>query len=145
MKIGELAAATGLTVDTLRYYEKRRVLDPPQRQANGYRRYGAQHVERLRFVHSATTLGFSLDEIASILVRLGTGSIGRAELEQALLAKLREVGTEIARLSALETTLRATLSSLSCAYQQPVSASGATLREAGQAVRIRSLNKGAAA
>jgi DNA-binding transcriptional MerR regulator len=145
MKIGELAAATGLTVDTLRYYEKRLVLDPPQRQANGYRRYGAQHVERLRFVHSARTMGFSLDEIAAILVRLGTGSVGRAELEHALLGKLDEVAAEIARLGVLEAKLRATLSSLSCAYQQPLSASGATLREAGQAVRIRSLKKGDAA
>ncbi len=141
MKIGELAAATGVTVDTLRYYEKLRVLDSPQRQANGYRRYGAQHVERIQFVQSAQALGFSLAEIAAFLPRLGAGKMGRAELEAALLEKLREARAEIARLTELESKLSDTLAALSCAYDAPVSTSTATRRQPGVAVRLRSLKR----
>lgn len=139
MKIGELAAATGLSVDALRYYEKLGLIEPAQRQANGYRRYGAQHVERLGFVQSAKAMGFSLAEIAAFIPRLGAGAMGRAELERELLAKLDEVRLEIARLRALEHMLNTTLASLSCAYEVPVSPAKATLPAAGQAVRIRSL------
>ncbi len=141
MKIGELAAATGLTVDTLRYYEKRRVLDPPQRQANGYRRYGAQHLERIRFVQSAKTLGFSLDEIVSFIPRLGAGKMGRAELEAELQEKLREVRAEIAKLGALECNLTKTLSALSCADDAPVSSDKATVHQAGEPVHVRTLKR----
>ena len=141
MKIGELATATGLTVDTLRYYEKLLVLDPAHRQANGYRRYGPQHLERIKFVQSAKTLGFSLAEIVSILPKLGAGTMGRAELEIALHEKRREVRLEIAKLNALERQLTSTLSGLSCAYGAPVSSRQATVREGGEPVRVRSLKK----
>lgn len=141
MKIGELASATGLTVDTLRYYEKLLVLDPPQRQANGYRRYGAQHLERIRFVQGAKTLGFSLAEIVSFIPRLGAGKMGRAELEIELHEKLREVREEIAKLNALERNLTNTLSALSCSYDAPVSPEKATVRAAGEPMRVRTLKR----
>ncbi len=139
MKIGELAAATGVTVDTLRYYEKCLVLQPPVRQANGYRHYGVEHLERIRFVQSAKALGFSLAEIVSIIPRLGT--MGRAELELELGQKLREVRLEIARLTALEADLSRTLSGFSCAYDAPLSSEQASVDEPGEPVRVRSLKK----
>jgi DNA-binding transcriptional MerR regulator len=144
MKIGELAAATGLTVDTLRYYEKLRVLDPPRRLANGYRRYGAQHLERIRFVQSAKALGFSLAEIVTFIPRLSAGKMGRAELEAELHEKLREVRAEIAKLGALERNLTKTLSALSCAYDAPLSSEEATAHQAGEPVHVRTLKRAAA-
>jgi DNA-binding transcriptional MerR regulator len=141
MKIGELAAATGLTVDTLRYYEKLLVLDPPQRLANGYRRYGAQHLERIKFVQGAKTLGFSLAEIVSFIPRLGAGKMGRAELEAELQEKLREVRAEIAKLGALERNLTNTLSALTCAYDAPLSPEKATVHQAGEPVHVRTLKR----
>jgi DNA-binding transcriptional MerR regulator len=145
MKIGELASATGLTVDTLRYYEKLLVLDPPQRHSNGYRSYGAQHLERIRFVQGAKTLGFSLAEIVSFIPRLGAGKMGRADLEIELHEKLREVREEIAKLNALERNLTDTLSALSCAYDTPVSSLNATVNAPGETVRVRTLKRADAA
>ncbi len=67
MKIGELAAQTGVPTKTIRYYEEIDVLPPPERAANGYRSYGPGAVERLLFVRDARTTGLSLTEISSIL------------------------------------------------------------------------------
>lgn len=141
MKIGELAAATGLTLDTLRYYEKLQVLDPPRRKAKGYRRYGVQHLERVRFVQSAKALGFSLAEIAAFIPKLGAGKMGRADLEAELSGKLREVHLEITRLTALERKLTQPLSALSCPGDAPLSSSQATLNGPGEAVPVRSLKR----
>ncbi|MES2320069.1 MAG: MerR family transcriptional regulator [Pseudomonadota bacterium] len=141
MKIGELASVTGLSADTLRYYEKMAVLDPPVRQANGYRHYNQQHVERLKFVQSAKALGFSLAEIVAFIPRLGVGQFGRAEIEHELRVKLHEVGREIARLQELERHLTVTFEGLSCKFDAPLSTGAATVDDPGQAVRVRPLKR----
>jgi DNA-binding transcriptional MerR regulator len=64
MKIGELARRAGVTVDTIRFYERRGVLPAPQRQRCGYRVYPEATLERLRLARSMRALGFKLDEIA---------------------------------------------------------------------------------
>ncbi len=69
MNISALAKATGVTVDTLRYYEKQMLLDAPAREENGYRVYTEAHLERVRFVRGAQALGFSLAEIRSWVFR----------------------------------------------------------------------------
>ena len=68
MKIGELAKATGLTTNTIRYYELHRLLEDPERTESGYRMYGEADVERLEFVKKAKRLGLSLEEIREILI-----------------------------------------------------------------------------
>lgn len=67
MRIGELAAKTGVSTKAIRYYEDIDVLPPPERGANGYRSYGPAAVERLLFVRDARATGLSLTEIRSIL------------------------------------------------------------------------------
>ena len=67
MKIGELAAATGVTTKAIRYYESIGVLDEPARTDVGYRSYGAEAIERLEFVKQAQSSGLALTEIKSIL------------------------------------------------------------------------------
>src|SRR5690606_25690548 len=67
MKIGELAKATGLNTRTVRYYENIGLLPEPERLANGYRRYGDQTAERLKFIRDAQASGLSLAEIGMIL------------------------------------------------------------------------------
>mgnify|MGYP001081804194 CR=1 FL=1 len=67
MKIGELAAQTGVTAKTVRYYESIGVLPEPLRGTSGYRDYDAEAVERLRFVRDAQATGLSLAEISSVL------------------------------------------------------------------------------
>jgi MerR family mercuric resistance operon transcriptional regulator len=63
----ELARRTGCNLETIRYYEKVRLLPEPPRTAGGYRSYDTTHERRLRFVLRARELGFSLDEIRELL------------------------------------------------------------------------------
>lgn len=67
MKIGELARLAGVNVQTVRYYERRGLLEEPARRASGYREYTPATLERLRFIRRAQELGFTLTEIAELL------------------------------------------------------------------------------
>ena len=67
MKIGELASITGLTIETIRYYERESLLPRHARTEGGYRIFGAEDLERLDFIKRAKRLGFSLAEIRDVL------------------------------------------------------------------------------
>ena len=67
MRVGELAAAGGVTAKTVRYYESLGLLAPPRRLSNGYREYGPDAVDRLRFVRDSQAAGLTLHEAGSIL------------------------------------------------------------------------------
>ncbi len=73
MKISDAAAASGCHLETIRYYERVGLMPPPARTASGYRAYRPAEVERLRFISRGRELGFSLEEIRS-LVRLDDDS-----------------------------------------------------------------------
>lgn len=72
--IGQLARLAGVGVDTVRFYERARLLPAPDRTAAGYRQYPTEAVARLRFIKQAQALGFSLDEIKRILSLRGQGA-----------------------------------------------------------------------
>jgi DNA-binding transcriptional MerR regulator len=135
MNISELAKATGVTSDTLRYYERQALLDPPARQQNGYRSYTDADVERLRFVRGAQALGFSLAEIRSIVHQLSSGTFGRAEIERHLLAKMTQIDAHIRQLRTLKKELANTFASLKCSVDSPVSIAEATPANPGHGVR----------
>jgi DNA-binding transcriptional MerR regulator len=67
LAIGDLARRTGCKVQTIRYYEQIGLLPHPARTAGGQRRYGAAHLDRLLFIRHSRELGFSLDQIRSLL------------------------------------------------------------------------------
>ncbi len=67
MKIGHVSSASGCRIETIRYYERIGLLAPPVRTESGYRQYVESNVERLRFITRGRALGFSLEEIASLL------------------------------------------------------------------------------
>ena len=67
MKIGEAAAASGCHLETIRYYERVGLVAPPSRTGSGYRAYNQGDVDRLRFISRGRELGFSLEEIRSLL------------------------------------------------------------------------------
>lgn len=67
MTIGQLAAAGGVGVETVRYYQRRQLLPQPARPLGGIRRYAAADLRRLRFIRHARELGFALQEIADLL------------------------------------------------------------------------------
>ena len=140
MKIGELAQLSGVSADTLRYYEKLRLLDPPTRSDNGYRSYGNSHLERVQFIRSARGLGFSLSQIADIVPRLSSGQFGRKEIEQQLKAKIAEIDAQMQTLQNLRQSLLNTFDALSCPPGDTVSTTGATVQEPSAPVRIKGLH-----
>lgn len=67
MKIGEVARQTGVGIETIRYYERKGLLDEPQRRPSGYRQYDETVVARLQFIRRSKELGFTLAEINELL------------------------------------------------------------------------------
>ena len=95
LTIGRLARAAGVGVETVRYYQQRKLLPTPAASA-GFRQYPAALVNRIRFVKRAQELGFSLDEIAGLL-RLEDGS-DRASIRNIAGARLAQIETKLADL-----------------------------------------------
>jgi MerR family mercuric resistance operon transcriptional regulator len=67
MRIGELSAKAGVNVQTIRFYEREKLLRKPMRTASGYRTFEAADLERVRFIKDSQQLGFSLKEIKELL------------------------------------------------------------------------------
>src|SRR3990167_4981655 len=99
--IGWLAKSAGVYVQTVRYYEKRKLLSPSGRRPSGYRIYGNEALTRLRFIRNAQTLGFTLREIGELLnLRVTTGT--RCEdVQRRAEAKLQSVEAKIIDLQTL--------------------------------------------
>lgn len=94
--IGALAAAAGVGVETVRYYQRRGLLHPPTNRRGAFRVYGEGELARLRFIRRAQALGFSLDEIAALMALDEETDHTRArELAQ---AKINDVDSRIRRL-----------------------------------------------
>jgi MerR family copper efflux transcriptional regulator len=104
MRIGELALATGLTRDTLRFYEERGLLSA-RRRANGYRDYPPEAVEWLCYLRSAQALGFTLADIEAGMPLLADPANAGAELRAALERKLGDIDARIAGLAQLRAAL----------------------------------------
>jgi MerR family copper efflux transcriptional regulator len=111
MRIGELAAATGLSRDTLRFYEERGLL-AARRRANGYRDYPAEAVEWLCYLRSAQALGFTLADIEAGMPLLADPANAGEELRAALLRKLGDIDARIAGLAELRAALAAKIDDL---------------------------------
>ncbi|MGF6092296.1 Hg(II)-responsive transcriptional regulator [Pseudomonas sp. 18173] len=67
LSIGKLAQAAGVNIETIRYYQRRGLLDEPPKPLSGFRRYLPEQVKRLRFIKRAQALGFTLDEVRALL------------------------------------------------------------------------------
>ncbi|HLL16295.1 MAG TPA: heavy metal-responsive transcriptional regulator [Pyrinomonadaceae bacterium] len=98
LRIGEVAEATGVSVEALRFYERRGLLGRPARTASGYRAYDGGVLERLAFIKRAQAIGFSLDEIAEILEMRGRGEAPCLEVREAARRKLAELDTRLREL-----------------------------------------------
>lgn len=103
LTIGSLAGAAGVSVETIRFYQRRGLMSAPHRLHGSIRRYSDADLGRVRFIKAAQRLGFSLDEIDSLL-RLEDGTHcdeARALGER----KLRDVRDKLADLGRIETAL----------------------------------------
>ncbi len=98
MKIGELATRAGVSVDTVRFYEKRGLLPAPPRRASGYRIYTDRAVERIRWVKFVQGLGLDLDEIREVLAMLEQGSASCENQRPRLSAVVDRLDRQIAGL-----------------------------------------------
>lgn len=82
MKISTVAANSGCNLETIRYYERIGLMPPPERTPKGYREYSEADVERLRFISRGRGLGFSLQEILSLLRLAQDPGISCSEVDQ---------------------------------------------------------------
>jgi DNA-binding transcriptional MerR regulator len=105
MQIGEVARRASLTVDAIRFYERRRLLPKAERSAGKFRLYSMDAVERLRFIQQMQGLGFSLKEIGELL-QLRERKVDACESVKELLeTKLADVRSKLSDLTKLEAEL----------------------------------------
>lgn len=106
LTIGELAQQAGVGVQTVRYYERLGLLEPPARSASGYRQFDGEAAARLRFIRRAKDLGFTLDQIRQLLaLRLKPGATCDEVKPQAE-AKLTDIEAKITMLQRMAGVLR---------------------------------------
>jgi len=96
MTIGKLAAAEGVGVETVRFYQRRGLLAEPERRGSGYREYSDADRSRLVFIRRARGLGFTLGEIAELLGPAEAQST--AEIQTAAQAKLAAIDGQVREL-----------------------------------------------
>jgi MerR family transcriptional regulator, copper efflux regulator len=111
MHISQLAKRAGVSIDTVRYYERHDILPLPKRQASGYRQYGEQDVARLRFVRRAKGLGFTLVEIRELLALSSRREDDMAGLKSTATEKLADVERKLAELERIRDGLKALVAS----------------------------------
>ncbi|MGH8503876.1 MAG: Hg(II)-responsive transcriptional regulator [Gammaproteobacteria bacterium] len=104
LSIGRLARAAGVSVETIRYYQRRGLLEQPGKPLGGHRRYAGEAIKRVRFIKRAQQLGFTLEEVNGLL-RLEDGQSCR---DTRLLAeqKLEQIETRIGDLNRMRRTLK---------------------------------------
>ena len=103
LRIGEVALCSGVSIDTVRYYERRRLLPAAPRTEGGFRLFSKETVERVRFIKQAQELGFSLDEIGEILTTGGASECRR--VRDHLKVKLNELDERIRSMQDFRKTL----------------------------------------
>jgi len=105
MTIGRLARKAGVSIDTVRFYERRRLLSKPARTDSNYRVYAEDEVARLRFIKRAKDLGFSLSEIRELLSLRCDPSASRADVKNQIEDKISDIRQKINALSGIVTAL----------------------------------------
>ena len=109
-RIGEVAERAGITVDTLRYYEKLGVLPRARRTSGGLRQYGEDVLKQVRFIREAQALGLTLSDVRQLVG--DQGRVGRdrcRKVRDLLSARLEDVDTKLAQLRSFRQTLQAHL------------------------------------
>jgi DNA-binding transcriptional MerR regulator len=105
MKIGELSTATGTNIETIRYYERIGLLPSPLRTSANYRSYGEPHRTRLAFVRHSRELGFTIEEIRSLLDLSDHPDRDCADADRIATSHLAQVKSKIAQLESLRSEL----------------------------------------
>ena len=105
--IGELSRRTGVNIETIRYYEKIKVLPSPPRTSSGRRVYGSAEVRTLSFIRRARELGFTLEQVRGLL-RLVDRGYSCGEVRDLTRNHIADISTKIADLRRIERLLKKT-------------------------------------
>ena len=108
-KIGQVANVTGLSIDTIRFYEKQGLLKRSPRTLGGFRLFGAGDIETLKFVRKAQEWGFSLNQIRELLILRADHVPACSHVKELLDQKLTAVEQKITELRSLELSLKRAL------------------------------------
>jgi MerR family copper efflux transcriptional regulator len=120
MTIGEVAKAAGVGVETVRFYERKRLIAQPRRPASGRRNYDQETARRIRFIRRAQQLGFSLSEVKQLLELRLDPRRSCSEVKAEAESKIAAVDARIASLRKMRKSLLALASS--CSGEGPTSA-----------------------
>lgn len=107
MKIGDMARATGVDIETVRYYERIGLLAAPRRLPNGYRSYGGSHLERLAFIRHCRALDMPLADVRLLLDFMARPAGDCSAVNRAVDAQLERIRARLKSLRALEKQLSA--------------------------------------
>ena len=105
MRIGQVASAASVNIQTLRYYERRGLLEQPERTPAGHREFPEEVVRRVRFIKRAQELGFTLNEIEELLRLREDRSASCSEVRAAARTKMEDIDRKIGSLRAMRRAL----------------------------------------
>lgn len=106
LTIGQVAKETGIGIETIRYYERIKLMPQPKRSPSGYRRYCSTCVQRLKFIQNAKELGFSLKEISSLLSLRVKSKSKCADVKKRADRKINEIDEKLKRLQEIKRSLK---------------------------------------
>ena len=106
LTIGQVARQTGIGIETIRFYERKGLIDEPPRKDSGYRQYTEEVIRQLTFIQQAKTLGFSLNEIHELLSLRSQPGVTSREIKQMAQTKLGDIEQKIKMLKRMQKTLK---------------------------------------
>jgi MerR family transcriptional regulator, copper efflux regulator len=115
--IGQVAKQSGVSVETIRYYEKEGLIEEPERKESGYRQYKREAIARLSFIQQAKELGFSLKEIGELLSIKSDAKC--SAVKQLAQEKLDDIESKIKMLQRMRKSLKKLINV--CPGQAPIS------------------------
>src|SRR5262245_18981029 len=110
LTIGKVAKQAGVTVEAIRFYEKKKVLEPATRRESGYREYSSNVVSQIRFIKRAQELGFSLREISELLALRVNPKNNCSPVKKRTETKILQIESKIADLKRIQTVLKKVVS-----------------------------------
>jgi len=119
LTIGKVAEKAGVGVETVRFYERKGLVAQPPKRGSGFRRYPTEAVERIRFIQSARTLGFTLKEISELLALRVEPSTTCGDIQARADAKVEEIDRKVRELRRMKKALQEL--SASCVGSGPTS------------------------
>ena len=117
--IGQIAKQSGVSVETIRYYEKEGLLEKPERKDSGYRQYNGGAIDRLFFIQQAKELGFSLKEIGELLSIKSDVNTVCSDVKHLAEDKLSDIQSKIKMLRRMEKSLKKLVDA--CPGKAPIS------------------------